>query len=203
MGSPSLGDLTGRIEPSGQARLYRDNGAAALSVVVEPDFFNGSYELLAECKAASGLPAVAKDFLVHPVQIEQAEAAGADAVLLIAALYERSELRAWADLARSRRLVPLIETHSQEDLEKLEGSSWELVGVNNRDLRTFRVDLQHSMDQVKLLPSDTLKVAESGIRTRQDVERLAGAGFDAFLIGETLLLAEDPAAVLRELTEGA
>jgi indole-3-glycerol phosphate synthase len=199
LGSPSLGDLSGRIDYRAQARLYRDHGAAALSVVVEPDYFNGSYELLAECKAASGLPAVAKDFLVHPTQIEQAEAAGADAVLLIAAIYDRVELRAWADLARSRGLVPLVETHSREDVEKLEGGNWELVGVNNRDLRTFRVDIEHAIEQAKSLPSGALKVAESGIRSREDVDRLARAGFDAFLIGETLLLAEDPGEVLREL----
>jgi indole-3-glycerol phosphate synthase len=200
MGSPKLGNLNGRVDPISQARLYADNGAAALSVVVEPDFFFGSYELLAACKAACGLPAVAKDFLVHPVQIDRAQAVGADSILLIAALYERDELLAWADLARSRGLVPLVETHSAEDLDKLEGRNWELVGVNNRDLRTFKVDLEHSIEQVQRLPSNAFKVAESGIRSGEDVSRLAAAGFDAFLIGETLLLAEDPGKMLRELT---
>jgi indole-3-glycerol phosphate synthase len=201
MGSPSLGNLNDRVEPVRQARLYARSGAAALSVVVEPDFFYGSYELLAACKAASGLPAIAKDFLVHPIQIEQASTAGADAVLLIAALYEQDELGAWADLARSRGLVPLIETHSREDLEKLAGREWEFVGVNNRDLRTFRVDLENSLEQVTRLPAGAFKVAESGIRTGDEIKRLSAAGFDAFLIGETLLLAEDPGATLRELID--
>jgi indole-3-glycerol phosphate synthase len=200
MGSPKLGNLNGRVDPISQARLYAENGAAALSVVVEPDFFFGSYELLAACKAACGLPAIAKDFLVHPVQIDRAKAVGADAILLIAALYERDELSKWADLARSRGLVPLIETHSPEDLDKLEDRDWELVGVNNRDLRTFKVDLGHSIEQVKRIPGKAFKVAESGIRSAEDLSHLAAAGFDAFLIGETLLLAEDPGKTLRELT---
>jgi indole-3-glycerol phosphate synthase len=166
---------------------------------VEPDFFFGSYELLAECREASGLPAVAKDFLVHPRQVEEAAAAGADAMLLIAALYGTAELSGWADLIRSHAMVPLVETHSSADVAKLEDRPWELVGVNNRDLRTFSVDLEHSIQQVEKLPAKALKVAESGIRGHADVARLSNAGFDAFLVGETLLLADDPAAAVREL----
>ena len=199
MGSPKLGDLRDRLDPVAQARLYAGNQAAALSVVVEPDFFFGSYDLLAECKAACGLPAIAKDFLVHPRQLDMAEAAGADAVLLIAALYDASELRAWADLARRRGLVPLVETHSDADVAKLADRQWELVGVNNRDLKTFLVDLEHSIEQVHRLPEGCFKVAESGFRSGRDIARLAAAGFDAFLVGETLLLADDPAALLEEL----
>ena len=200
MGSPKLGDLRSRVDPKAQARLYAENGAAALSVVVEPDFFHGSYELLAQCKGASGLPTIAKDFLVHPAQLDEARRAGADAVLLIAALHDRETLAAWAGAARSHGLVPLIETHARADLAKLAGRSWELVGINNRDLRTFEVDLGQSIERVGELPAGCLKVAESGIRDREDLERLAAAGFDAFLIGESLLLAEDPAAALRGLT---
>jgi indole-3-glycerol phosphate synthase len=199
MGSPRLGSLAGRFDPEQTARAYAEAGAAALSVVVEPDFFGGSYELLARCRAASGLPALAKDFVVHPVQLERARAAGADAVLLIAALYDRAELAALAARARRLGLVPLIETHDPADLDLLAGAEWELVGINHRDLRTFEVDLGRSAALLPRLPAGALKVAESGIASAADVARLAAGGFDAFLIGESLLLAPDPAAKLREL----
>lgn len=199
MGSPRIGSLAGRVEPEGQARLYADHGAAALSVVVEPDFFFGSYELLARCRGASGLPAIAKDFVVDPVQLDWALEAGASAVLLIAALYGAAELRDLAARARALGLVPLVETHSEADLALLDGASWELVGVNNRDLRTFEVDLDRSVSLVPRLPAGALRVAESGIGSTADVARLRDAGFDAFLVGESLLLADDPATKLREL----
>ncbi len=199
LGSPRIGSLAGRVDPEAQARIYRDGGAAALSVVVEPDFFGGDYDLLARCKEASGLPTIAKDFVVSEKQIEDARAAGADATLLIASLYSPRDLRAWAGYARSLGLAPLIETHDAEDRAKLEGREWELVGVNNRNLRTFEVDLHNSITALPNLPGSALKVAESGISSGSDVARLAEAGFDAFLIGESLLLADDPAAKLAEL----
>ena len=199
MGSPSLGSLVGRVEPLRQARAYAENGAAALSVVVEPDFFHGSYELLAACTDASGLPAIAKDFIVDPLQLQWARRAGAQAVLLIAALYPRQELMEYARLARSYGLVPLIETHELSDLMKLGDDIWELVGVNNRDLRTFEVEIGTSLALLPSLPYGAMKVSESGIRSAADVEMLRGSGYDAYLIGEALLLAEDPGAKLREL----
>jgi len=198
-GSPRLGDLRDRWVPEEVAEIYGRAGAAALSVVVEPDYFYGSYELLARCSRASGLPTLAKDFVVDPVQLEWAAEAGAAAVLLIAALHEPEELRRYAAAARALDLVPLIETHDETDLERLEGGVWEAVGVNNRDLRTFEVDLQRSVELAGRLPPDCLKVAESGLRQRADLERLSAAGFDAFLIGESLLTAADPEAKLRQL----
>ncbi len=199
MGSPYLGSLSGRLDPERQARLYVEHGAAALSVVVEPDFFHGSYDLLARCRAASGLPTIAKDFVVDEKQLECARTAGADAVLLIAALYSARELIEWAKRARARGLVPLVETQGAEDLDKLAGRAWELVGVNSRDLRTFEVDLTRAEAMAPHLPPGALRVAESGITSAADVRRLVAAGYDAFLVGESLLLAEDPGAVLREL----
>ncbi len=199
MGSPRLGSLAGRLDPDRQARQYAANGAAALSVVVEPDHFGGSYELLARCREASGLPALAKDFVVDLRQLEWARDAGADAVLLIAAIYGAQELRGWAAAARRMGLAPLVEIHDREDLAKLAGAGWELVGVNNRDLRTFAVDIEASLAMAARLPEPSLKVAESGISSDVEIRRLAGAGFDAFLIGEALLLADDPAARLRSL----
>ncbi len=199
MGSPRLGSLHGRVDPLAQARIYAAGGAAALSVVVEPDFFHGGYDLLAACRQASGLPAIAKDFIVDPLQLTWARDAGADAILLIAALYEAEEMARYARLARGLGLVPLVETHDAADIAKLAGEPWELVGINNRDLRTFDVDLERSISLLAGLPHEALKVAESGIRDALDVALLAESGFDAFLIGETLLTAGDPAARLREL----
>lgn len=223
LGSPRIGSLVDLVDPAEQAKIYADNGAAALSVVVEPDYFHGSYDLVGECREASGgLPAIAKDFVVDSVQLRWARMAGADAVLLIAALYEADELARLADTARSLGLVPLIETHSDEDVEHLAAAgalthaalahaaltqtpgggradAWELVGVNNRDLRTFHVDLEHSMDLARALPAGALKVAESGISGAPQIEQLQSAGFEAFLVGEALLLADDPATKLREL----
>lgn len=209
MGSPKLGDLRGRFDPVARAVAYADAGAACLSVVVEPDHFHGGYDLLAECAAASGLPAVAKDFVVSDVQLAWARDAGACAVLLIAALHDAAELRRLAGLARGLGLVPLIETHDDADFEKLrpmahedggnQSAKWELVGINNRDLRNFAVDLERSVERIDRLPFSALKVAESGIHTGADVAKLRRAGFDAFLIGERLVLAGDPAAALAEL----
>jgi indole-3-glycerol phosphate synthase len=205
MGSPRLGSLAGRFDPLAQARAYAAAGAAALSVVVEPDFFFGSYDLLAACRRASGLPALAKDFVVDRRQLVWAKEAGADAVLLVAALYERDELAAYARLARGLGLVPLVETHDPEDLDLLGGAGgtggegWELVGVNRRDLRTFAVDHGHAEAMAPRLPAGAVKVAESGIASGADVARLAAAGYDAFLVGEALLTAPDPAARLAEL----
>lgn len=199
MGSPRLGSLAARLDPLRQARAYAAHGAAALSVVVEPDHFHGSYDLLAACREASGLPTIAKDFLVHPIQLRWAKEAGADAVLLIAALLLPEELRRYATQARALGLVPLVETHDAGDVAKLAGARWELVGVNNRDLRTFQVDIGRSADLLPSLPREALKVAESGISGREEVALLRSAGFDAFLIGESLLLADDPGAHLAEL----
>jgi indole-3-glycerol phosphate synthase len=199
LGSPRLASLAGRIDPERQAELYASAGAACLSVVVEPDFFQGSFFLLERCARASGLPAIAKDFVVCERQLDEAAEAGAEAILLIAALYSREALAAWAAAARLRGLAPLVETHDDGDLALLAGSDWEMVGVNNRDLRTFEVDLDRSIAMAPKLPAGALRVAESGIAARADVDRLGAAGFDAFLVGESLLVADDPAAKLREL----
>lgn len=199
MGSPRLGSLAGKFDPERQAAAYAAAGAAALSVVVEPDYFYGSYELLSACRRASGLPAIAKEFVVDLRQLDWAVEAGADAILLVAALYSREELAGWATAARARGLAPLVETHDASDLELLAGAEWEMVGVNNRDLRTFEVDLDHSISLRPRLPAGALAVAESGIASRADVSRLRTAGFDAFLVGESLLLSGDPAAKLGEL----
>jgi indole-3-glycerol phosphate synthase len=199
LGSPRLGSLRDSFDPETHARAYAESGAAALSVVVEPDSFFGSYDLLRRCRAASGLPAIAKDFVVTVRQLYEAKEAGADAVLLIASLYDPEVLRRLAAAARRLGLAPLIETHDRADVEKLAGADWELVGVNNRDLRTFIVNLSHSISLQPHLPPGALKVSESGLRTAADLGRLRKAGFDAFLVGESLIATPDPTTKLREL----
>ncbi len=201
LGSPSLGSVRGRFDPLEVARIYARQGAAALSVVVEPDFFYGSYELLRGCRQASGLPTIAKDFVVDPLQIQWAKDAGADAILLVAALYGREELHGYAAAARQLGLVPLVEVHDLGELARLSGARWELVGVNNRDLRTFEVRIEHGLALASTLPTEAIKVAESGIHSPGDLHMLRAVGYDAFLVGERLLLASDPGKALRELLE--
>lgn len=199
LGSPRLGDLRDRVDPLAQAAVYAEGGAAALSVVTEPDFFFGSYELLTTCASASGLPALSKDFIVDAAQIEWADRAGAGACLLIAALYSERELRMWADAIESTGMVAMVECHSSDDIAKLGDREWPVVGINNRNLRTFEVDLEHSSRLLDHLPVESVKVAESGLSERAQVGQLYRAGFDAFLVGESLLLDPDPGAHLRRL----
>jgi indole-3-glycerol phosphate synthase len=199
LGSPSMGSVRGQFDPLEVARTYAREGAAALSVVVEPDFFYGSYELLRGCRQASGLPTIAKDFVVDPLQLQWAKDAGADAILLVAALYPKDELHRYAAAARAHGLVPLVEVHDLGELSRLGGARWELVGVNNRDLRTFDVRIEHGLALASTLPTEAIKVAESGIHSAADLHMLRAVGYDAFLVGERLLLAPDPGKALREL----
>lgn len=199
LGSPRLGSLVGTFDPQELALEYAASGATCLSVVTEPDHFFGSYEILEGCKWASGLPTIAKDFVVDEIQFKWAADAGADAILLIAALYSKEELQRLAKAARRRNLVPLVEIHGLGELTKLEGESWELVGVNNRDLRTFEVVLDNSIALASTLPTGAIKVAESGLYHASELAMLRGVGYDAFLIGESLVTNADPGAKLREL----
>ncbi len=199
LGSPRLGDLRGRVNPERVATSYRAAGAACLSVVVEEAHFFGSYDLARRCRDASGLPLLAKDFLVSERQLDRAADAGASAVLLIARLLNREELSLWATAARQRGLVPLVELHDTAELERLVGQSWEVLGINQRDLASFDVSQDRALTLREKLPKGSIAVAESGIRSRRDIEVLAAGGFDAFLVGETLLLSQDPGAKLLEL----
>lgn len=201
LGSPRIGSLVDRIDPEQQARIYAENGARALSVVVEPDFFHGSYELLRRCRLASTLPTIAKDFVVDEIQLDWAEEAGAEAVLLIASLFSRKGLADMASAARSRGLAPLVEIHDLAELEKLVGARWEMVGVNNRNLHTFEVEIENALALSTTLPTEAIKIAESGIDSSAQIRLLASVGYEAFLVGESLLLADDPGKKLQELLE--
>jgi indole-3-glycerol phosphate synthase/phosphoribosylanthranilate isomerase len=199
--SPSAGvillNADARIEDI--ARAYRRGGAAALSVVVEQDFFGGDPAWLPRAKAASGLPVLMKDFVVDECQLDFASALGADAVLLIAAALGDADLARLHAAAKTRGLAVLVEAHDESEVRRVAAVGAEIVGVNSRDLATFAVDLAGMARLGALLPETAVRVAESGIRTRADVEALEAAGYGAFLVGETLLRSPDPARTLREL----
>ena len=188
----------------GVARAYRRAGAAAISVVTEPDFFGGDLAWLPEVKRTSGLPVLMKDFVVDEAQLDLALSLGADAVLLIVAALDGVELGRLHRAARTRGLAVIVEAHDEEEVRRALAAGAEVVGLNARDLRTFAVDLGRVAAMGRLLPASVVRVAESGIHGPADVERLADAGFDAFLVGESLLRSGDPARALRALRgEGA
>jgi indole-3-glycerol phosphate synthase/phosphoribosylanthranilate isomerase len=181
------------------AKAYRRAGAAAISVVTEPDFFGGDLAWLPEVKRIAGLPVLMKDFVVDEVQLDLALSLGADAVLLIVAALSDEALARLHRSARQRGLAVLVEAHDEEEVGRALGAGAEVVGLNARDLRTFRVDLDRVTALGRLLPRDVVRVAESGIQGPADVARLAEAGFGTFLVGESLLRSGDPARALRAL----
>ncbi len=197
--SPSAGAITD-AEPAAQARAYEEGGAAAISVLTEPRRFNGSLaDLRAVHFATTGAPVLRKDFLILPAQLIEARAAGADAVLLIAACLSPNELAAMLAAAADLGLGTLVETHSEEDLAKGLEAGAPVVGVNARDLETLEVDVERALEQLGRVPADRVVVFESGISTRGQVERALQAGARAVLVGEALMRSPDPAAKIREL----
>ena len=197
--SPSRGVLRASYDPVAIARGYERAGAAALSVLTEPTFFDGAIEHLEAVRDTVGLPILRKDFIVDPYQLLEARAAGADAVLLIVAALEDRDLRGLRDQARTLGLDVLVEVHDEEELARAIDAGTDLVGVNNRNLRTLAVDVDASYRLAPRIPPAVLAVAESGLRHREDLERLHAAGYRAFLVGERFMTAADPGAALREL----
>ena len=201
--SPSRGDVAPNLDVAEISRMYAGNGAAAVSVLTEPDYFGGSLEDLACARAALSdgkeLPLLMKDFVLGPYQIYQAVLAGADAILLIAACLEDGELRDLLALARSFGLAALVEVHSREELERVLPLGPRLIGINNRDLHSFHTDLRTSLDLAPLAAAYATVVSESGISGYADVRRLAEVGASAVLVGSAILGSADPAAKVREL----
>jgi indole-3-glycerol phosphate synthase len=197
--SPSAGVLRGDFDAVAIARTYADHGAAAISVLTDGPFFAGSLEYLRMIRAAVPLPLLRKDFILDRYQLLEARIAGADAVLLIAEILEQADLVSL--LAETHRLGmrALVELYEEENLARVLDSGARLIGINNRDLRTFKTRLEHTLDLASRVPSDRCLVSESGIRTRDDVLRLQVAGVRAVLIGETLMRAPDIAGKLREI----
>jgi indole-3-glycerol phosphate synthase len=197
--SPSAGPIA-EADAAAQARAYEAGGAAAISVLTEPRHFAGSLADLRAVRLAVSVPVLRKDFLVHPDQVIEARAAGADAVLLIAAALSRAELAAMLQTAADLGLGALVEVHAEAELEAALEAGAEVIGVNARDLETLEVDPERALALLARIPPERIAVAESGIGSREQVERAVAAGARAVLVGEALMRARDPGALLRELT---
>lgn len=199
--SPSKGDLAPDLDPAALAMAYAEGGAVALSVLTDREFFGGSPEDLAAARTAVELPVMRKDFTVDERDVCDARIMGADAVLLIVAALSDDELKRFHDLAHELGMAALVEVHDEAEIKRALPVHVDMIGVNQRDLRTFEVDKDRAVRLARKIPSGVLKVAESGIENAGDLRRLADAGYDGVLVGEQLVRAADPAEELRRLRE--
>ncbi len=197
--SPSKGLLRENLDPAAFARIYEECGARAISVLTDRDFFGGGDDDLRAALAATSIPILRKDFTIDPWQIWEARALGASAILLIVRILHDAFLRELIEVARECELAALIETHNEAEAEQAIAAGATIIGVNARDLDTFVTDFETVFRVKRRIPAGTITVAESAIRTRDDVARAEAAGFDAILVGETLVRADDPGAALRNL----
>lgn len=197
--SPGAGAIRPDLDPVELALRYEVHGAAALSVLTDREYFGGSLDDLVRIRERAGIPILRKDFTIDPLQILEARAGGADAILLIVRILGDVLLQELLGVAASQGLAALVEVHDERELERAVAAGARLVGVNNRDLATFRTTLETTERLAPALPADRILVSESGIRSRSDVERLAGAGIGAILVGESLLREADPGAAARAL----
>jgi indole-3-glycerol phosphate synthase len=198
--SPSKGVLKVDLDPAAQALAYRAAGACAISVVTEEDFFQGELGWIDVIRKASNLPVLRKDFVYEPFQVYETRAAGASAILLIVAMLQPGLLKDLVALARSLNLETLVEVHDETEVGEALEAGADIIGVNNRDLKTFNVDIQTSVRLAKHIPDNRYFIVESGIHNTTDINLLLNAGADAFLIGEYLLMSADPAASIRGLS---
>ena len=201
--SPSRGILREDYDAAAHAAAYASAGAAAISVLTEPTFFDGSLDDLQRVRASVTVPLLRKDFIVTRYQVLEAAAAGGDAVLLIVGALEQAELAARLDDARERDLAALVEVHDRDELTRAVDAGAQVIGVNSRNLRTLTVDPQVHDELAPLMPPGGVTVAESGLRETADLHRLERLGYHAFLIGERLMAQPHPGAALRHLREGA
>lgn len=197
--SPSKGIICADFDPVRIAESYAGAGAAALSVLAEEDFFGGSLDHLEAIRSRVALPLLRKDFIFDEYQLYESVSAGADAVLLIVAILEDELLASLIELARKLGLDALVEVHSAHEMERAIEAGASIIGINNRDLTTFAVELETSIDLARLAPAGSVLVSESGIHNGADIRRLKPAGFNAFLVGEHLMRAADPGAALEQL----
>lgn len=200
--SPSAGVIKTDGDPRQIASEYESAGASAISVLTEPNFFKGDLSYLGLVKEKIFLPVLQKDFIIDPFQIYEGRASGADAILLIAAILEREQLEDFVALAMELHMTPLVEVHDEFDLEKISTLVFPLIGINNRDLKTFEVDLKTTLRLKGRIPPGTKVISESGIKSSVDVRLLREAGVDAILVGEILMRASDPASKIKELLKG-
>ncbi len=201
--SPSAGEMAAGLDPAAQAMMYEAGGAAAISVLTEPSFFGGSLEDLAVVREAVTVPVLRKDFVLHPAQIWEARAHGADAVLLIVAALADPELEALVGTAAEAGVSALVEAHTAIEAGRAVAAGARIVGVNNRDLRTFVTDLGVAESIASALDEAKVKVAESGVSSVEGAARMSAAGYDAVLVGEAAIRAPDPEAFIAGLIEGA
>jgi indole-3-glycerol phosphate synthase len=197
--SPSKGVLRADFRPAEIAASYERHGAAALSVLTDAPFFQGAPEYLAAARAATSLPALRKDFIVDPWQVYESRALGADAVLLIAAALDDAEMRDFEAIALTLGMAVLVEVHDEGELERALALDTPLVGINNRNLRTFEVTLETTLSLLPRIPAGRIVVTESGIVGAADVRRMRAAGVNAFLVGEAFMRADDPGVALAAL----
>ena len=197
--SPSRGLIRADFDPVGLAKGLEAAGAAALSVLTEEEFFQGDLKYMRDARAAVGLPVLRKDFIIDPWQVWEARAANADSFLLIVAALSDARLAELLALGRELGMEPLVEVHTRQELTRALAVGARIIGVNNRDLRTLEVRVETSYELIAAVPDQCIAVCESGLRSHDDLTRLRAAGFDAFLIGEHLMLQPDPAAALRAL----
>ncbi len=197
--SPSRGLIRATFEPQALAKELAAAGAAALSVLTDEEFFQGSLENLQRASASVKIPCLQKDFIVDDFQLLQARACCADAILLIVAVLQPAELVALSKKSRALGLDVLCEAHNEEELHRAVDAGSDLIGVNNRDLRTFKVDVNTAIRLAEMIPRDVISVAESGIGDGGDIARLRAAGYTAFLIGESLMKAASPGEALKSL----
>jgi indole-3-glycerol phosphate synthase len=197
--SPSKGDLFANLDPSVVAQQYESGGASCLSVLTDQQYFGGSVTDLQQARSATTLPVIRKDFTVSEFDVVDARLMGADCVLLIAAVLSANELKRFHDLATEIGLDVLIETHDESELDRVLGVGASLIGVNQRDLTTFEVDHQRAERMAALIPASAIRVAESGVRDETDARRLRNAGYDAVLVGESIVTSGDPEESVRKL----
>jgi len=197
--SPSAGVIRADYHPAKIAEIYQRHGADCVSVLTDRPYFQGSLEHLRRVRAAVDLPVLRKDFVIDAYQVVEARVAGADAVLLIAECLDDAALRSLYEAVLELGMTPLVEFYEPVNLPRVLDVGARVVGVNNRDLRTFKTDLAHTLQLRRQIPGDRIVVGESGIRTRRDVERLEAAGLQAILVGETLMASRDIGAAVEEL----
>ena len=197
--SPSAGLIRQKTDPISIGRIYEDAGAAAISLLTDQRFFQGDLDHLPHLKKAISLPILRKDFIIDEVQVREAFFYGADAILLIARILSQQQLAELICVCRERGMAPLTEVHDRDDLEKALRCKAEIIGINNRDLDTFQVDLDRTRELAPLVPKDKVIVCESGIRHGGDVASLKGLGIHAVLVGSSLMMSDDPGEKAKEL----
>jgi indole-3-glycerol phosphate synthase len=199
--SPSKGLLSADFRPADTAIAYEGGGAAALSVLTDEHFFQGGLKDLETARSSVRIPALRKDFTISEYHVVEAAAHGADAILLIAAILSSAEMRRYRELAATYRMASLVEVHDGAELDAALDSGAEIIGVNNRNLHTFQVTLDTSLNLAERIPGHLLKVSESGIETRAQISQLQGAGYQAFLVGEHLMRSGSPRNALQALVQ--